>query len=77
MLFRSDQAVAIVGYADKGTGTSDYNMSLSRRRAQAVYNMLTNEYGIDPGRLAIQAEGSDEQPYDVNNWNRIVIFNAQ
>ncbi len=72
-----DQAVAIVGYADKGTGTSDYNMSLSRRRAQAVYNMLTNEYGIDPGRLAIQAEGSDEQPYDVNNWNRIVIFNAQ
>lgn len=72
-----DQNVAIVGYADKDTGTSDYNMSLSKRRAKAVYDMLVNEYGINPDRLAIQAEGSNVQPYEVNNWNRIVIFNAQ
>ena len=72
-----DQNVAIVGYADKDTGTSEYNMGLSKRRAQAVYNVLTNEYGINPDRLAIQAEGSSQQPYEVNNWNRIVIFNAQ
>jgi len=71
------QNVAIVGYADKDTGTSAYNMALSKRRAQAVYDVLVNKYGISPDRLSLQAEGSDVQPYDVNNWNRIVIFNAQ
>lgn len=71
-----EQNVAIVGYADKDTGTSAYNMGLSKRRAQAVYDTLVNKYGINPDRLAIQAEGSDVQPYDVNNWNRIVIFNV-
>lgn len=71
-----EQNVAIVGYADRNTGTSQYNMGLSQRRAQAVYDALVNEYGINPDRLSIQAEGSDVQPYDVNNWNRIVIFNV-
>ena len=71
-----EQNVAIVGYADKDTGTSDYNMGLSKRRAQAVYDTLVNKYGINPDRLAIQAEGSNVQPYDINNWNRIVIFNV-
>ena len=69
-----DQCVAIVGYADKDTGTSDYNMTLSKRRAQAVNDMLVNTYGINPDRLSIQAEGSNVQPYEENNWNRIVIF---
>jgi outer membrane protein OmpA-like peptidoglycan-associated protein len=49
-------------------------MKLSERRAQAVYDMLTNEYGISADRLTIKAEGSDAQVYDENNWNRIVIF---
>jgi outer membrane protein OmpA-like peptidoglycan-associated protein len=69
-----DQNVVIYGFADKATGTSNYNMQLSQRRAQAVMNALVNKYGINPDRLAIQAEGSNVQPYDVNNWNRIVIF---
>ena len=71
-----DQNVAIVGYADADTGTSSYNMKLSERRAQAVYDMLTGEYGIDPARLSKNAQGSDVQPYEENNWNRIVIFNV-
>lgn len=70
-----DQNVTIVGYADKDTGTSDYNMALSKRRAEAVQKALVNEYGINPDRLAIDAQGSSTQVYDVNNWNRIVIFN--
>lgn len=69
-----DQNVTIAGYADKDTGTSEYNMALSKRRAQAVQDLLVNKYGINPDRLSIEAEGSDVQPYDVNNWNRIVIF---
>lgn len=66
--------VNIVGYADKDTGTAAYNQDLSQRRAQSVYNALTKTYGIDGNRLNIQAEGSSEQPYTTNNWNRIVIF---
>lgn len=66
--------VLIKGYADKDTGTSAYNKALSQKRAQAVYDALTKTYGISKDRLAIEAEGSASQPYDVNNWNRIVIF---
>lgn len=69
-----DVKVLIKGYADKDTGTSAYNQKLSERRAQAVYDALTKTYGIDASRLTMDAEGSSEQPYDVNNWNRIVIF---
>lgn len=66
--------VIICGYADKDTGTAAYNMDLSQRRAQAVYDLLTKTYGIDKDRLAMQAEGSDTQVYKSNDWNRIVIF---
>lgn len=69
-----DQKVMIDGYADKKTGTSSYNMKLSERRAKAVAETLNKKYGIDSSRLIIKAFGSDTQPYDVNNWNRIVIF---
>lgn len=69
-----DINVLIQGYADKNTGTPEYNLSLSQKRAQAVFDALTKTYGIDPSRLTIEAEGSSTQPYDVNNWNRIVIF---
>jgi outer membrane protein OmpA-like peptidoglycan-associated protein len=72
-----EQNVVILGYADRDTGTADYNMTLSQRRAQAVMSTLVNDYGIDSSRLSIKAEGSSVQPYDVNNWNRIVIFSIQ
>lgn len=67
-------SIVVCGYADEDTGTSDYNMKLSERRAQAVADILTNDYGIDASRLTIEAKGSSVQPYGVNNWNRIVIF---
>lgn len=66
--------VTITGYADKGTGTAEYNQKLSERRAQTVYDLLTNDYGISPNRLIKAAEGSSMQPYSTNDWNRIVIF---
>lgn len=66
--------VTITGYADKDTGTATYNQKLSERRAQAVYDILVNNYGISPNRLTKAAEGSSQQPYATNNWNRIVIF---
>lgn len=69
-----EATVTICGYADNETGSPEYNMKLSERRAQAVYDVLVNQYGIDGGRLTIQAFGSGTQPYETNNWNRIVIF---
>ena len=69
------EKVVIAGYADKDTGTSEYNMDLSQRRAEAVKNALVNEYGIDASRLETKAFGSDVQEYPSHNdWNRIVIF---
>lgn len=69
------EKIVIAGYADKDTGTAEYNMQLSERRAEAVKNQLVNEYGVDSGRLQIKAFGSDQQQYpDHNDWNRIVIF---
>jgi outer membrane protein OmpA-like peptidoglycan-associated protein len=69
-----NENVTIVGYADRGTGTSEYNLKLSERRANAVANALVNKYGIDRDRLTINYDGSDVQPYSTNDWNRIVIF---
>lgn len=68
------EKVTIVGYADKDTGTAEYNMALSERRANAVADALVNNYGIDRSRLTVKYDGSDVQPYSTNDWNRIVIF---
>lgn len=72
-----EQKVIVAGYADKDTGSSAYNMELSQRRAEAVKKVLVDQYGISSDRLIIKANGSDVQPYDTNNWNRIVIFVAE
>lgn len=70
-----NEKIVIAGYADKDTGTSDYNMELSKRRAEAVKNELINTYGISADRLETKAFGSDVQEYPSHNdWNRIVIF---
>lgn len=70
-----DMRVTVVGYADKNTGTAEYNKELSECRAQAVAEVLIDKYGVSSGRITVKGEGSSEQPYpDENNWNRIVIF---
>ena len=69
-----DSRIILQGYADKDTGTSEYNLRLSKRRAEAVKNVLVGNYDIDASRLSIDAEGSSTQPYETNDWNRIVIF---
>ncbi|MDE6358509.1 MAG: OmpA family protein, partial [Duncaniella sp.] len=69
-----DAKIVVRGYADKDTGTAAYNMKLSERRAQAVADILTGDYGISADRLTLEAAGSDTQIYPTNDWNRIVIF---
>lgn len=69
-----NEKVMVVGYADKDTGTAEYNLQLSEKRANAVADALINNYGIDPSRLTVKYDGSEVQPYSTNDWNRIVIF---
>lgn len=68
--------IKVIGYADRKTGTSDYNMKLSEKRARAVAKELIDKYGISSDRISIEYRGSDEQPYSENNWNRVVIMRA-
>jgi OOP family OmpA-OmpF porin len=46
----------VVGHTDN-EGELDYNLQLSRRRAQAVVTDLSSTYGIDPSRLGAQGLG--------------------
>lgn len=72
-----DYKVTVTGYADKDTGTPEFNEDLSRRRAEAVVSVLVEKYGIASDRLVMQAEGGSIQPYpDNNNWNRVVVFKS-
>jgi OmpA-OmpF porin, OOP family len=48
--------VFIVGHTDT-TGTLDYNLNLSRQRAEAVVQTLTKSYGIAADRLSAHGVG--------------------
>ncbi|MDO5665218.1 MAG: OmpA family protein [Bacteroidia bacterium] len=72
-----NSTVKIVAYADKQTGSAAYNMALSEKRAKAVADALTNEYGIDSSRVSVDWKGDTEQPYAENDWNRVAIFFAE
>lgn len=70
-----DINVTICGFADVQTAYPVHNMKLSKRRATAVYNMLTKQFGVDPKRLSIDYKGDVVQPYEIKNeWNRVVVF---
>ena len=49
-------------------------MELSRKRGEAVYNLLVDKYGIDPNQLKIEAVGSSQQKFDGAQLNRVVVI---
>lgn len=64
----------LVGHCDK-TGGSVYNDLLSKRRAQAVYDLLTKSFGIDASRLSVEGKGfNDPIATDILSVNRRVDF---
>lgn len=72
-----DVKVVIKGYADKKTGTADYNRRLSEKRAENVRDILV-DYGVDESRISTQGLGADEQPYsNENKWNRVALIIIQ
>lgn len=55
----------IQGYTSV-VGSADYNMGLSQRRADAVRQILINQYGIDGGRLTAVGYGENNLLDDSN-----------
>lgn len=66
--------VAINGFADSETGTSERNLQLSKERAETVKSILVNDYQIAEDRITVVANGSEKQAFDKNDWNRVVVF---
>ena len=75
--------VAIQGFTDK-IGPADYNLDLSRRRAQAVQNYLVETYNIPVYRIQIVGLGKDkpvneQKTKDEREKNRrveVTVFSA-
>ena len=67
--------IRVIGYADKTTGTSSYNLDISKKRAQAVAKELISKHKIPSEKIVVEWKGADEQPYpEKNNWNRVVVM---
>lgn len=72
-----DSKATIAGFADKGTGTPEINVRLAKQRAEVVANLLVEKYGISRDRLTISSMQEDqEQMFDNNDWNRVVVITA-
>ena len=73
----NNSKIYIVGYADEGTGTSNGNMAISERRAKAVAKALVEKYGVSEDMIEVDFKGDTVQPYETNEWNRVVIMTAE
>ena len=68
----------ITGYADAGTGSKKLNERLSKERAEAVYDCLVNEFGVDESQLKIDYKGGvDNMFYDDPRMSRAVITTSK
>ena len=69
----SDIKYVINGYADKATGSSNYNETLSQKRAQAVYDALIAE-GVSSSQIEISAKGGVDNMFGKDKLQRVVII---
>ena len=53
----------VVGYADKQTGTAEGNAQLAQSRAQNVYDILVNKYGVPASQLVKDSKGGVDVMY--------------
>lgn len=65
-----DSELIVKGYADAKTGNPEYNMELSKKRAEVVKAKLI-EYGAT--NVSIEALGDTVQPFADNDMNRVAI----
>jgi peptidoglycan-associated lipoprotein len=67
-----DKAVGLIGHTDN-SGTEEYNIALSERRAQAVADYLAR-LGVDPARLVVVPKGETESSGQGDDKDRRVEF---
>ena len=70
----TDKVFTITGYADKGTGSAEYNMKLSKKRAEAVRDLMVNEFGVPASQLKVDYKGGvGNMFYDDAKLSRVAI----
>ena len=67
-----DFTVAVIGYADKGTGSAGINAKIADKRAKAVADRLV-KLGVPAERVEVASYGDTQQPFEQNDKNRVVI----
>ena len=69
------ESFILTGSADSKTGTPYRNDFLSHNRADVVYNILVEEYGIEPERLKREYLGGilEYQPFQLNRCTVIIM----
>lgn len=69
--------VTVTGYADAETGSKNYNLTLSQKRADSVASAL-KKAGIAADRITVEAKGVTVQPFGAANvQNRVTICVAE
>ncbi len=70
---KSNDKFTIVGHADKATGTNEYNLKLSEKRAKAVYDYLV-ENGVNKDQLSYVGHGGTDVFHSSPKANRLAII---
>ena len=67
----------VCGYADKQTATPEHNLMLSENRANAVYDVLVNQFGVPASQLVKDFKGGvDYMFYNEKELSRCVMINS-
>jgi len=68
-----DAKAILCAFADKATGTHDYNMALSEKRAASVAKVLEAK-GIDKSRIITHWYGDTIQLFETSHKNRVCVM---
>ena len=67
----------VCGYADKQTATPAHNLMLSENRANAVYDALVNQFGVNPDQLVKDWKGGvDYMFYNMKELSRCAMITS-
>lgn len=70
-----EKTFVITGYADKATGSAEYNDKLSAERAQTVRDVLVNDFNVNENQLEINHMGGvDNMFFDNKQLSRVAII---